>query len=95
MFLLQVTLHFAENDDISVRCRLQDVIRISDIEFDLLLALTTCKERDALHQQAKILREAVKLVEMWTPTTGDLLDGSTLLRVDVVDEKGESFPGYL
>jgi len=85
-----VSLHFAESDDITVRCRLQNVTRISDVEFDLLLALTTCKERDALYQQGKILREAVQLVEKWTPkSSGDLLDGSTFLRVDVVDEKGK------
>jgi len=83
-----VSLASAENDGVVVRCDLQDIAQLSDIEYDLLLALTTCKERDALHQQERILRDAVRIIDDWRRQEAEDPSERQPIKIDIVDEKG-------
>lgn len=58
-------LHSAESKDLSLTCELQDITRLKDLEFYLLYALTTCKERDALHSDNRRFLEVTQLYEAW------------------------------
>lgn len=82
-------LHSAESKDLSLNCELQDITRLAGLEFYLLFALTTCKERDVLHSDNRRFREVTQLYDAWKEASG--YNGS-YPRVEVKDERLMSDP---
>jgi ubiquitin thioesterase CYLD len=75
----------AEQTDLSIIVdKLQDIVKLSFDEYNLLLAVTSCKDRAAAYQanEGRTLREACQLYHQWCTTKDQIL------QVDVIDEKG-------
>ena len=78
----RVTFRSAEEDDLSLNCGLQDVTKLTEVEFQLLLALTTCKQRLTIYAESeKVLREGCRLFMEWESNP------SAVHLVEVIDEK--------
>lgn len=82
-------LHSAECKDLSLTCELQDITKLTFLEFRLLFALTTCKERDALHSDNRRFLEVTWLCEACEEVSK--FNGS-YPRVEVRDERLMSDP---
>lgn len=81
------TLRSAELKDTSLTCELQDITKLTQVEFNLLLALTTCKERSAFHSDNRLMGESTKLYNSWKEATQ--MAGMELPRVEVRDDRFE------
>jgi hypothetical protein len=78
----RAVFYSAEQSDISIIVdEFKDIVQLSLTEYQLLLAVTTCKERAAVYQ-ANTLPAAIKLYQLWC-TVKDKPH-----RVDVIDRKG-------
>lgn len=77
-------LHSAESKDLSLNCELQDITKLTVLEFHLLFALTTCKERDALHSDNRRFREVTQLCDAWKEASDY---NRSYPRVEVKDER--------
>lgn len=81
------TLRSAESKDTSLTCELQDITKLTLLEFYLLLALTTCKERNAFHSDNRLMGESTKLYNSWKEATK--MAGMELPRVEVRNDRFE------
>lgn len=88
-----LSLQALEGEDIlTLTCARQAVERLQELEYHLLAALTTCRERLSLYNKEKDRFKAIcELVRQWQ------LSANENLTIDVIDEYGypECIPGEL
>ena len=84
-----LSLQSVDNEHLQLECPRMDVARLKDVEYGLLLALTTCRERLELYADGGRLSDVCDVVAAWNSTAES---GGNRLVVDVIVDDDSSTP---
>ena len=61
----QITLHSCELIDVSLSCCLSDVVQINEMEFQLLLAISSCSERKRVLTETELVQDGCQIYQRY------------------------------